>query len=518
MNLRRLIFERLLFIPLVAFSCAEKKDQNFDSFEKFAGNLVMQPTDLCDRDCINLKKEFRYVVYTGEKIYCYWNEKQEKYKIDFKQLANQFEEQITSKTSQKEYFNLLVKWAGVFHDGHVNAMMRADYSELKFFSIDVRFEVLAPGTDHEKLIISRAGSALTNLRVGTVVSRIQGKDWKDYMNDAEKFTSGSTLQMRRRQAGNSIPAVLFETEGIKPIKVEGQYNGKDVSEIVPRVLALYDGSKDPDDSSATGIDSIKSSVLENNIGYLRIDEFGGTQMAKLLSQAMDALSDTSGLIIDLRKNGGGDNSGNAVLARLINSTIFRYHQRVRNSEMLNALRPYNLIDYDFSEGEFSEMKERKIAPAEEKLRYKNPVLVLTSAYCFSACDTFVSSFKENKLGQIMGEPTGGGTGQPQHIELPYSDHSFRYSVAQGYTAVGKKQIEGEGTQPDILLEPTVEERALGKDLQLVKAVQYFANNFDKTGTNSKVIALPENLLNVKTEQIKKPFEIERDREIRKSKD
>ena len=70
MKIRRLIFERLLFLPLIAFSCADNKEQSYDSFDKFAGNLIIQPSENCDKDCVSLKKEFRYVVYTGEKIYC----------------------------------------------------------------------------------------------------------------------------------------------------------------------------------------------------------------------------------------------------------------------------------------------------------------------------------------------------------------------------------------------------------------------------------------------------------------
>ena len=102
------------------------------------------------------------------------------------------------------------------------------------------------------------------------------------------------------------------------------------------------------------------------------------------------------------------------------------------------------------------------------------------------------------------------------LSLPMSEHLFRYSVAQGFTAVTRQLLEGAGTQPDVILEPTVEERAQGKDIQLVKALQYFSSKIE--GKSIVPVSLPESLLTVKTEIIKKAYEIERDREIRRSKD
>lgn len=509
----------LLLLPVFLIACAKSQnDQSLDSFEKFASGVALVQTETCGRYCTLLKKEFRYVAYTAEKIYCYWNEKQGEYKVDFKQKAEEFENQITDKITETEYFMLLIKWAGVFRDGHVNAMMRSDFTELELYPTDIRLEILAPGTDHEKLVVSRVGASVTNLKIGTIVTKIQGKDWTEYSDAAEKLSSGSTLQMRRRQVGNNIFRVLLESEGPKAVKIEGIYNGKPVSEVASRNLNLDDGTPEPVEPPDTGINYIKSAILENNIGYLRLDAFMGSQMSKLLEQTMDRLSNTSGLIIDVRKNGGGDLSGNTILARLIGAPVVRYHQRAVFSDMLTALRPSNLVDYEYKEGPFTEIKPRKIVPADPDKQYKKPVVVLTSAFCFSACDTFVSAIKENKLGVVVGEATGGGTGNPQTIELPVSGHSFRYSVAQGFTAIGRQLIEGAGTQPDVLIEPTVEERLQGKDLQLAKTLQYFSNSIENNPSKNSTVVLPENLLTVKPDQIKVPYEVERDREVRRSKD
>jgi C-terminal processing protease CtpA/Prc len=115
--------------------------------------------------------------------------------------------------------------------------------------------------------------------------------------------------------------------------------------------------------------------------------------------------------------------------------------------------------------------------------YKGKVYALTSAYCFSACDTFVSALQENKLATIVGEGTGGGTGTPHVFELPISGLRFRYSVAQGLTAVKKTFIEGVGTLPDITIIPTIEERIAGEDQQLLKIINLVAESINEATIN-----------------------------------
>lgn len=509
----------LLASSLIFFSCS-KNENSYDSFQVFSGNLALKESADCGAECTNLKTEFRYLVYVAEKIYCYWDEKQTEYKMDLKQQASALENQITNKTSPTTYFSLLTKLAAIFKDGHVNAFIKDDLSDLEFYNVGLRLEMLAPGTDHESLIVSQISSGISNLKIGTVVNKIQGVDWKEYENEAEKLSSGSTLQMRRKRVGNNIFRVLLEKEGPRSVKIDGLYNGKEVSEIIARNLSLYDGMQKNDNEDGTGIELLSSSILDNNIGYLRIDGFSGSQMSLLLDQAMNRLEGTSGLIIDVRKNGGGDLSGNTLLSRFASIPINRFLQRVNTSDMLQALRPSILIDYVINDGKFSEIKARIVKPAEKN--YSKPILVLTSGSCFSACDTFVSAIKENKLGIIIGEATGGGTGNPQGIELPYSEHKFRFSVAQGFTAVGRQLLEGVGTIPDILLEPTVEERVQQKDMQLQKALQYFSNYLKNPDDGNRVtnssVALPDSLLLVKTKLVDKPYEIERDQELRKSGD
>ncbi|MBY0452246.1 MAG: hypothetical protein K2P92_04360, partial [Bdellovibrionaceae bacterium] len=135
-------FSSRVLIVICAFisvtSCSKKKDDKLDSFPTFAANMRVEPSANCQtEDCLLLKQEFKYLVEVGQKIYCYRAEKAAQYQIDFDAKAAELEGLITDQTTQTEYFMILMKWASTFRDGHVNPMMRADTSELEFYSPQV---------------------------------------------------------------------------------------------------------------------------------------------------------------------------------------------------------------------------------------------------------------------------------------------------------------------------------------------------------------------------------------------
>ncbi|MBL7671160.1 MAG: S41 family peptidase [Bdellovibrionaceae bacterium] len=517
----------LLVLPLLVLSCHSKpRDSSpFQNFSEYTAAISIPTTPDCMNDCVARKKEFRYLAYVGEKIYCYWDEKQSSYNIDFKKKAYEFENRITNEMSETKYFLLLVQWASLFHDGHVNPMLKADLTKFEFDTPTIRFEILSPGTNHESLIVAQVGEEVTQLKVGTVVSKIQGRAWKSYLPEAEKYSMGSTEFLRKRQMANLIFRVLSSQEGSRPVLIEGEYLGKAVQEVIARNLSLYDGALGTDPSvEETGLKLLKTSILENNLGYLRIDGFSGTKMAQLLEQAMMRLQNTDGLLIDVRKNGGGDQSGNMILKYLTDVPLTRYYQRALNSDYLIAVRPEVLIDFDYIGGKFTELSGRMFGPANPSQVYRRPVAVLTSANCFSACDTFVSALKEHKLATVLGENTGGGTGSPVVFELPTSQHKFRYSAYQGFTAVSKTLLEGVGTAPDFFIEPTVQERVEKKDRQLERALEWLSkkassyassHSSQNEASSAAPMVLPASLLDAPVSaKTTIPLEIEFDRQIR----
>jgi carboxyl-terminal processing protease len=460
----------------------------FQAQESATGAARSHARGACDDKCQELRQEFRYVVHVGKSIYCYWEEKKAATGTDYDARAAEYEASIVTGTSKTAYWVLLRRWAALFHDGHVSFVPKADLSEIEIYSAPFKVETLAPATPREKLIVSDAfGTDL--LRVGDEIVAVDGVPTPEALTRGEALVSGSTDRMRRAGAGRRLLDVYGAEAGTRPLELRFLRDGSERTATVfrrPDLNAPVPGGTDPALTGKTGAEGIHTALLPGPggtvLGYLRIDTFLGSQITELLLQAMDRFRLTDGLLIDLRRNGGGSTDpGDAVLGRFLPSAAPRYLLSPRMSDFMLSARPeyYFLFPWDPAKP-FAEWYELTVTPSAPEKSYRKPVVALTSPYCFSACDTFTAALRSHRLATIVGERTGGGTGAALVFDLAVSGHQFRYSTIRGLTSDGQA-IEGAGTEPEVVIEPTVEERVSGKDLQLVRALEVLA---------SKVAAAP----------------------------
>jgi len=103
-------------------------------------------------------------------------------------------------------------------------------------------------------------------------------------------------------------------------------------------------------------------------------------------------------------------------------------------------------------------------------RYRNPIVVLTGPATYSAAEDFLIAWKSSGRGKIIGEPSGGSTGQPLGITLP-GGGSARICSKKDIFADGGVW-EGIGIQPDIPVHQTVGDLAAGRDTVVERGVKY----------------------------------------------
>ena len=206
-----------------------------------------------------------------------------------------------------------------------------------------------------------------------------------------------------------------------------------------------------------------------------------------LDARLDSLSGARGLVIDIRGNEGGEDCGDAILARLIDTPFEppKIEQRLRFRRTPKALDPY-LDTWDDSfrtlgEGASSlpdgfflrpgSAEALRIEPRGPRLRL--PVRVLTSPVNSSATFQFASNVRALQAGKLVGQATGGNRrgingGCFFFVRLPASGIEFDLPLVGYFPKVPQPDA---GLLPDLPIDPTITDLVEGRDPVLLAAIR-----------------------------------------------
>ncbi len=171
--------------------------------------------------------------------------------------------------------------------------------------------------------------------------------------------------------------------------------------------------------------------LPFNIGYIDLHSFSDAASTEAkFAAAMNLLSDTRVMIIDLRKNGGGYPETVALLASY-------FHDK-----------PTHLNHIYEREGNVTTEMWTTEKVAGKKYGDMRKLYLLTSNETFSAAEDFSYAMKNNKRATIIGEVTGGGAHPGDRHRL---NAHFMMNVPSGrsISPITKTDWEVVGVQPDI---------------------------------------------------------------------
>ena len=170
-----------------------------------------------------------------------------------------------------------------------------------------------------------------------------------------------------------------------------------------------------------------------SVGYLTIGDWNPARVsATALDAALDSLRPTTALVIDVRMNGGGNDAiAMEFAARFTTRSVVTEHFRFRGGP---------------GHGDFTAPTTRTLVPR-GPWSYMAPVLVLTGRGVFSSNESFVSAMRELPNVRIVGDTTGGATGNPSLH--PIGD-GWQYTVPRWIaTTPDGIVIEDNGIPPDI---------------------------------------------------------------------
>ena len=200
------------------------------------------------------------------------------------------------------------------------------------------------------------------------------------------------------------------------------------------------------------IAGLKYTILEDNIGYAYCGSFASGFSENSLDHMMRKFELCDGLIIDVRNNGGGMlTSADKLASRFTNDRVLVGYMSYKTGPGKN---------------DFSKPEEVFLDPANDRIRWQKPVVVLTNRRSFSSTNDFVCKMKQLPQVIIVGDKTGGGSGLPFTSELP-NGWSIRFSACPMYDAA-MNQIEF-GIAPDVKVDMQSDDYQQGKDTIIEKA-------------------------------------------------
>lgn len=195
------------------------------------------------------------------------------------------------------------------------------------------------------------------------------------------------------------------------------------------------------------IPSVTGKMLENDIAYIDINQFGDKTTSELNTVLGELLpQNPKGIIIDLRNNGGGYlQTSIEVASEFIDKGVILYERYGDGSrDTYNALGNGRATDL--------------------------PIVVLVNEGSASASEILAGALQDYERAQLVGVITYGKGSVQQWIPLSDENGAARVTIARWLTP-DERLIDGVGLTPDFTVELTEDDVAAERDPQLDKAIQ-----------------------------------------------
>ncbi|HLZ05489.1 MAG TPA: S41 family peptidase [Bradyrhizobium sp.] len=235
------------------------------------------------------------------------------------------------------------------------------------------------------------------------------------------------------QPGDAIVSIDGEsTQGADLMQVVSRIRGKPGTTVK---LTIVRGNKPPFEIPLTRqviqVHSVKSKLEPDNIGYVRISEFGRdtpNELRQALSTLkQDAGGKLAGLVLDLRNDPGG----------LLTSAVDVSSDFLNGGTIVSIHGRNSSDDRSFA------------APAAGAFLPDTPMVVLVNGASASASEIVAAALQDRHRATVMGTQSFG-KGSVQTV-IPIKDHgALRLTTALYYTPSGRS-IQDQGVTPDVVV-------------------------------------------------------------------
>lgn len=169
-------------------------------------------------------------------------------------------------------------------------------------------------------------------------------------------------------------------------------------------------------------------------GYIYLGSWNAPVDATMLDAMLTRVRDMPGLILDLRTNAGGSDA-------MALQFISRFTAQPTLVSYVQSRNGPNMTDLD--------TPLARVAAPSGSWQFTRPVVVLTGRAGFSATETFVAALRTLPNVTVVGDTTGGASGNPATFDL---GNGWKFTVPQWIErGPDHEPIEGRGVPPHLVL-------------------------------------------------------------------
>jgi len=400
-------------------------------------------------------------------------------KTEWNKLYKEYISEVLETKNDYEYYRKLQKFCAFLKDGHTNVwfpkeiqknVLTTDFGDYKLFLRNI---------EGKAVIIKVNDSKKEEIPIGTEIIKVNGISYIDYIKkNVKPYISTSTQHILEDWSiSNMLQGYKGTTYELELKKPNGEYK---------TIKLTNQKSKETELFPVENNEIFEFKSINNEIVYIALNSFSNWDLMNLFSEKLSEIRKAKKLIIDLRKNGGGDESiGREIIKYLTKDTVLYssksksrlhipYYKAVgkwsKAKDTINSnwskqayLSYHDKYFYDFPYHPYS-TENLNIT------RIEIPTVILIGHNTASAAEDFLVYADNQEHMMKIGEPSFGSTGQPMMFDLPNGGIA-RVCTKKDIFPSGLEFV-GYGIQPDIIVRSSYKDFIEGKDNVLDKAIDY----------------------------------------------
>jgi carboxyl-terminal processing protease len=368
--------------------------------------------------------------------------------VNWNEIHEEYSPLVAATKTDNEFYALMSQMTSELHDAHTRFNSPEQWKNYKRqqrvsagFSVD--------DVDGKTVVTSvrpDSSAAHAGIEPGMVVVRVDGRAIEERIAEIEKSRPPSSSERATRMF---IYGRVFGGPPDSVIKVGLQRaNGSEFEAAVTR--QIYSVAPD-----------LMTDVLPSGHGYIRFDGFQ-PRITKEFKQALERFRNSPGIVIDLRRNGGGDLSVLLPIAGYFfgKRTLFA-KDSTRSGKPLSEFA-----------GIFKLPLELYVGKEGEQI-YSGPVVILVDARSASSSEVFAAGMQDSQRARIVGTQSCGcvlGIARPREMK---GGGVLEMSEVLWFSPKGRK-LEGTGVIPDRTVNLTLTDLQKKRDPALVAAAKELA--------------------------------------------